>query len=158
MELKELADMAEEAVGNIRETLAPDGDWMPVLFVMGGDGKVNLVGLPGNVIKNDEAVQALGRAMREQMQAQAYAWVTTAWVWQGEKDSDELPVGMAVHDMPGRKEMVFIQAADDKGAIVIRMAEVHRRMHQPPVLGTFKDMSGDGASFSGRLDLREYLV
>jgi hypothetical protein len=132
---------ARARMRRIGKSLRPDEDWAPIAFVLGGDGAISVVSLPG------ENWSELLLAAAAPLNPQAVCVVNTQWI--GVLDErEERRATIDPEDVPRpserveRAECVMLHAADRTG-VTLEIAMITRRQDRPPTLAVFEPAPGD---------------
>lgn len=160
----DLLEFAKTSVKGIADDFdKPDADFMPTLLIKAYDGKVQIVGLAGDM-NSQQAKDEMARFMFAAiacLRASEVAFVNSAWAVryeppEGEKiesweDVEKRDDFVMPRDNPNRIEIVNIMYAGTDGDIMAT-AEItrHEDEGKPPTIGPWENMGGEGATIGGR--------
>jgi hypothetical protein len=122
----------------------PDDDFVPVMQVQSGDGKMWAFGIDPRFMQSDAAKDILAERIMAPaiIETGGVAVATVLSAWYAVIDKDDLEEGQEIprpSELPQRKEIVMVTAISADDAVCFH-AEILRDGKNPPTLGPWEEM------------------
>lgn len=157
--IEKLMDGVCEVVEEIRTTLPPDGDFMPVVHVFDDESRMTVVGLDTQLLSTSFGKQFLFEGllcpMVDRLGGRQVVCVMTAWMlaMNGEDAEEKMREAMesGLENHPEHVECVIVNGIDPLHTH-IRTAQITRHENAPPTLGEWDIWpSGENIVLEGRM-------